>query len=468
MPVRVAPNCRRSAAACAAACAGTFLPLNAVRGAGDGDEPASIAAAAAMEMFDPLDLPGREPADRVRPETPPAPEPKPQEPPDWFGGKPWWEWQHISGNWGGARTALEDIGLTFNGSFTLDWGAAWSGGLSGAAKAPRLVDVNATLDLEKAFKLEGGSVYADFMTTAGGDLSDEVGDYQGVSNIQNPTSMTQLAELWYQQWLFDKVVRIKFGKVDANREFGFSTASTEFLNSSGAVEPTIVGFPTYPNPAMSLNIFVYPTDSWYIGAGLYDGATSEGINTGPRGPATFFSDSEASSWFVISETGYTFKELGPLRKFRLALGGWTQTAHFDEFDGGTRHGVWGMYGIGEAMVWKRDPEKEDDERGLWLFGQVGCTSDEVSAVGNHGGFGAHLVGTFDGRDTDSAGLYVTYADLSSATGSPYAKGETTVECYYRCNLTPCIHLQPDLQVVVNPSGRSDTAVVGILRVSIDF
>ena len=54
---------------------------------------------------------------------------------------------------------------------------------------------------------------------------------------------TALYELWYEQYLFDDVVRVKIGKLDANSEFAYVEHGGEFIHSSPGVSPSILSFP---------------------------------------------------------------------------------------------------------------------------------------------------------------------------------------------------------------------------------
>ena len=59
--------------------------------------------------------------------------------------------------------------------------------------------------------------------------------------------------------------------------------------------------PTYPDPAMSVNVFVYPFKWLYGGIGVYDGSGVDGIATGSFGPAKFFDG--PGHYYTIGETG---------------------------------------------------------------------------------------------------------------------------------------------------------------------
>jgi porin len=431
----------------------------------------------------PQDLPGVEKGPRQRPPAPlpppvPAPPAPPPELPEWFGGKPFWEWSHLTGNWGGLRDSLEEKGFSFAGSYTLDWIGVWSGGASNRASTRTLLDLNGTFDLEKIVNLKGGTFFLDFYSTDMRGL-DDVGDFQGVSSITTAENDDQLGQAWYEQWLFNKVVRVKVGKVDAQTEFAFIKAASDFMNLSVVFSPTLIGMPTYPDPAFGANIFVYPTENIYVGAAAYDGAAgaNDSLRTGGHGTRTVFSDTKSSDWYFITEAGLTWSQAAALGKGRFAAGLWHHTGDFERFDGGLDSGATGFYLIAEQQLLRRGgggakpAEGEDDpgaDQGVFAFGVLGWSNDEISDVGLHLVGGLSLKGTFDGRDDDAAGLAATWADLSDKAG--YVDDETEITLFYKVQCTGFVTLTPTLTWVLNPSGDPslDDAVVGALRVAVTF
>lgn len=454
------PTLARCALACAALAATPFV-------AGAQEALATVETEAVME-YDPPHLRGHPDAPRTRVAAPPpVTATVAAELPDWFGGKAYTDWSNATGDWGGIRGWFAERGVTFAASYTLDWSSVWSGGVRRGASTRTLLDANFTLDLEKIAGIRGGEVFFDFYSTDGRGGTLDAGDTHGVSNIQTDENLDQIAEVWYQQWLFERAARIKLGKVDANSEFAFVDAASSFLNSAAGVSTPVFALPTYPDPATSVNVFVYPTPWMYVGAGIYDGASFDGIATGRNGPTTFFSDKRSDSWFSIAEGGVTWDRLGSLGLGRLAIGGWRHSAEFERFDGGIERGVEGFYFVAEQQILRG---AADDANGLFAFVRYAWTDENVTAAGQHIGGGLVLRGTFPGRDDDEAGIFVSTLTLSDAAGAAFNGDETAVELYYRFNVTPFIHLTPDLQWVGNPSGDAsiDDAVVGALRVEVDF
>ena len=203
-------------------------------------DPASVLFET-MITTPPIDLPGHEKGERTRPPEPAVP---PLEEPavsEWFGGDPWPTWSRATGDWAGARTSLEASGVSINGSLILDWSSILDGGIQQRSATRHLLDVNVNVDLETILGIDGATFFADFYSQAGPNGSQDAGDIQGFSNIDLDGDVDQLAELWYEQWLFDDHVRIKLGKVDANSEFAFVDTAGSFINSSAGVSPTVLG-----------------------------------------------------------------------------------------------------------------------------------------------------------------------------------------------------------------------------------
>ncbi len=186
---------------------------------------------------------------------------------------PWWRWERMTGEWGGVRPQLENQGFMFGGGFTFDDSHGGIGGIRRRWAARGLLNLELTVDLEKLMGLEGGTFYTDYQAFVGFDGSRDIGDIQAFSNI-DLNKRSQLAEFWYEQWLWNKGFRFKIGRVDANSEFAFVDNGADFINSSMGFNPTIFVFPTYPDPASSANFFLYPTENLSFGFGLYDGAAS--------------------------------------------------------------------------------------------------------------------------------------------------------------------------------------------------
>ncbi len=436
-------------------------------GAGDVFDAAELVPSAASAL--PPILPGQEPGARGREGTPGAREG--DAPREWFGESPWLGWSRATGDWGGSRTALEELGIDFNGSLVSEWSRILEGADAQRSGFRFLFDANLALDLGRLAGLEGAGVFLDFQTANAPVGGAAVDGFQAYSNISIDGSITQLSQCWYEQWLLDRALRVKIGKVDANSEFAYIGSAGAFINASAGFTPAIFAFPTYPDPSTGVNLFVYPTDAFYAGVGVYDGgAAVDGIATGALGPAGFFDDEDSDDWFVVGEVGTTLANAGPFDQARIAAGFWWHSGEFARFDGGTEDGTTGFYALAEARAWRPAGDlAEDDERGLWAFLQFGSADDAVSAVAMQFGGGVTMRGTFAGRDADAFGVYASFVEPSGDPLAGFSGDETVIELFYEWAVTPSLSIKPDIQWISNPGAAGgDDAIVATLRCTVAF
>ncbi len=375
------------------------------------------------------------------------------------------EWRHATGDWGGVRDWLGEHGVDPEVFLTND--ASWvaSGGAHRGGTALRtLLDVTVTIDANELVGLPGARFFVDFQLQRGTDGSTDAGDLQGFSNIDGP-HRTQLAKIWYEQVLFDRLLRVKLGKVDANTDFAYVEHGFRFLNSSSGYSPTVLGLPTYPDPSFGALAFLRPGGGVYAGAGVFDGATQAGIATGPRGPRTVFDG--PSDLFVVAEAGVRWSGGERGLGGRAGAGLWRHTGDFARFGGGTDDGTEGLYVVLDQKLWRPDA---DSERGIGGSLQFGLADDDVSAVARHLGVGLEWVGPFEMRAEDAIGVGVSWAAFSDEPGAGLrGEGELAVEVFYSALVTPWLRLKPDLQYVHDPGGSgADDALVFTLRSAITF
>jgi len=376
----------------------------------------------------------------------------------------WSDWELLTGDWQGSRAWLAERGVEISATFVVDTSWLFEGGEGGVddrTTTRALTDLGVDVDLERAAGLAGTRAYLELYTQAGRNASDVVGDAQGLSNI-DAENVAQLAELWVEHGAADGAWRFKLGKVDANGEFANVGAASEFLNSSAGYSPTIFPFPSYPDPATSANLFASPADGWQVGIGVYNAVDGGTVSGRRRLPADF------DELFVVGQVDRTWGVEGEAGAGRAAVGGWHHTGAFDRFDGGTESGTAGSFALLEQRLVARGEEEGDLE--LTGFLQWGCADEAVSAFEGHLAAGLVAGGLVPGRESWDTGLYLTRADLSDDPGAGLGSGELAIELFQEVVLTPSVVLRPDLQVIVDPSGREDIgdAWVFTLRVELSL
>jgi porin len=388
-------------------------------------------------------------------------------PREWIGGLPYSDWTRATGDWNGLRDDLAAAGIEFGGFYAADLCAPWSGADRRRSSLPSVLDLNVAFDLEAIAGLPRTLFYVDAYMIQGRSPSTDVGDAQGLSSLSS-ANVEQIAEVWLETWLCDQL-RIKAGKIDWNSEFAFREIGGEFVNSTPLVPPTVVAYPTYPNPATAVQAFFVPSDRFYLGAGVFDGAQADGIQTGKRGPRGFFSDDESDAYFYTAELGTGWPGGERWGSGRFALGAYYHSASFATFDGGTDRGTAGLWVNFEQRVWRENPTA-DDPQGIGVFAGYSNADADVSAFAATFVAGLEWTGPVPGRDLDIFGAGAFWADLSNREGAGTPRDEIAFECFYKVALTPAVSLKPELQYIVNPSGADDAndVLVGLLRLEILF
>ncbi len=372
----------------------------------------------------------------------------------------------LTGTWNGYRTRLEDRGVSIHFGF---WGDVFQNVRGGANTADmdfmHVESLNFTFDTEKLFGLKGGTFFIDLQHIGGDNPSNNIGDWQWVSNIAGDRR-DQVAEFWYEQKLMDDKVRIKLGKIDATYEFDVSDVAGSFLNASSGLSPTTAGFTTYPDPAFGIVGEYVPCDAFYVRGGVFDGAGQEGKTLGDDGARTLFSG--PADLFFIAEIGsnWTLHDLPG----KAAIGVTYHNGTFDRFDGGTEDGAASVYLVAEHMLNKEDSEDEEDEQGLSVFVRAGLTDGDTQDVTYHLGGGVVAVGLIDGREDDSTGVALNLVGFSNESAANFGGDELNIELYYQIQVTDYFSITPDVQYIVNPSGDDslDDALALGMRFTLEF
>lgn len=379
----------------------------------------------------------------------------------------------VTGDWWDFRDQLSEVGLTFGAQYIAEYSYVIDGGINEDGSFRNLFTFDVELDLDSAFGIGGGSVFLQYLSVnaeRGGTM--DSGDIQIYTNIENDRSLDVIYELWYEQVLLDGRLRLKFGKVDANSEFNLVEIAGDFANSSAGFSPTNFAFPSYPDPAMSVNAFATIIDAnthdLVIGYGFYDGAAADDVPTGRRDPSTFFSDEKSDAYFHVWQAELSWDDFDAECQWfndgRLTVGAWLHTSAFERFDGMMDQDTAGFFITVEQHLFATDGGSTD--RGLHGFFQYGWADEDVSEFAQHIAGGLVWSGPLPGRDDDSAGLYASFVDLSDAPEAKFDGDEFMLDTYYRVQVTPAVFIQPELQFIIDPSGRSDIddALVAGVRV----
>lgn len=365
----------------------------------------------------------------------------------------------LFGDLGGVRPALAEHGVAVELGLVLDGTKVVRGGAAREEAVRGLFDVAVSADLAALAGAEGGQAFLDAYSIFG-DQDAGVGNLQGISNIDADVR-DQIAELWVEQLLFDDRLRVKVGKVDANSEFAWVEYGAEFIGPAWAISPNVLGIPTYPETAVSANVFWTPDDATFLGVGVYDGAGQSGYRTGLHGVGTAFGSPD-DLWLVV-EGGRAWSD------GRFGVGAWHGTGDFDEFTGGTSSGSEGVYAVLDQALASEVGEDGESIATTGMFLRAAYADPEVSEIELHLATGVQWSGLVDARPDDLCGCAICIAELSDEAGFGEDR-EVVLEAFWRFQATPFLSFKPDLQYVVNPGGDpalDDATVLG-LRIEAAF
>ncbi len=371
-----------------------------------------------------------------------------------------------TGDWWGERQRLRQAGVTIEASLVLEGFKNFRGGLrTTTLVGASTFDLSLALDTEKLLNWKGGKFYVDLEDHAGRNPSQVlVGDLQIFDKL-NSASYLQCFELWYEQKLFDSRLRLKIGKVDANTEFSVIDNGLVFINSSTQVSPTVFVFPTTPDPMPSINVFYTPSRSFYASFGSYYANQSVGFGNLVGSPQSV--QVSKSGAFLIGETGLKWQH-APLFQSpgNLKLGAWGHTGTFPRLDGSEQQGTYGYYVILDQTLWQ-PPGQPLDGRGVRTFLIYGRTQQTITPINQHIGGGVTWTGLLSARPNDIVGFSPQYAHLSPQAGLSHSY-ELAMEVFYKLPITRWAKLMADLQYIINPGGQYPNALVGTLRMKLNF
>jgi porin len=443
----------------------------------------------------------------VAPTTQPAMPSLIQELPDYSGDV--WSRRYLTGDWVGARTELAGQGVLFDFGTTqiLQGNAAGGKDTSDAFRYSGSLDFMLRLDTARMGAWPGGLITLRGETQLGQSINSKAGallpvNYDALLPAPNESGLTTLSEYYITQALSEQVV-VLAGKIDLGMGDGNVFAHderTQFLNTAFRVNPVL--FNAGPYTAMAAGVMLLPTDWLTITTFLNDNdpdgaATRSGFNTAFHG----------REWYSVSqEYTFTIKPLGheghqrfgwfwtsrdflqlefdsrlqsPVRSSggflrRRLVPGWLRAVRVADrivslarLERGTDD--WGLYYNFDQYLFT---ECEDPKQGWGVFGRFGWSNGEANVLEQFYSLGLGGKGSIPNRDGDTWGIGYYCANTSEGVDTLLGtSSEQGVELFYNIELTPWLHLTPDLQIIIDPGANfrdRDVAIVYGIRAQFAF
>ncbi len=364
----------------------------------------------------------------------------------------------LTGDWYGMRSTLLQNGIDIEAELSAAGTMLSEPGQDGQRRylQSRFL-ASVRFDTGPSLGLPGGTLFAEFESISGADGSPQEGMLQPYSNLDAP-HRDQLNQLWYRQALWSGLVLATLGKIDVNSEFDNSPVAAPFQNRGLSFSPTIVGFPTYPDPATGAEGEIDLT-SFYIKAGEYDGSTATGEATGEH-----WLNATLATRFEIAEAGLVWGATPTSHVAEIVVGGWLHTATFTRFDGTQAPGTKGAYALADVQ-----PFSSAGGGGLAFFAEGGFADPRVTRYARHLGGGV-TSSEPGGAHANAIGLAATWVGTSREAGSPCDADETVGELFLRYQAAGWLILTPDVQWIRRPGGISTARdlYLGMVRADIAF
>lgn len=351
----------------------------------------------------------------------------------------------------------------------LQAGAAWkgdmahslSGGLRQGSVFLGMATFSVGLDTESAGLWKNGLFAASAARTLGAMPSAELfGDAQVTSNIE-AGNHTFLMELWIRQRFGS--AEITAGLQDMNAIFAISESGGLFLNSSFGIMPVITGnipAPVFPLTSPGVTVVAEMGSYGSFAAALFDGRPVP-FEDNPFNTRWKFASGDGV--LAIAEYSHQTGTGGLPGKYKAGL--FSHNHLIGEFLGHEMPDslcgpTIGWYLLADQTFWQAENRKAA------FFLQAGYTPSRESYIDLTAAFGINITGLIRDRMKDVAGLAFTAGRFNGGGGS-----ETAIEITYRIHFSENIFLQPDLQYIINPSGRSSGiphCLAGFLRLGVSL
>lgn len=376
--------------------------------------------------------------------------------------------EYLFGDWAGRRTTLEEQGykLTFN--YTAD--TQWNFGgpdrnMSFFGRARFIADI----DMEKAAGLKGGRLFISALSQDGDLANVRAGTYSPLSSIAGADT-TRLDQFYYEQSLFDDILKIRVGQVAGVDEFGAQPYGGYFVNNQLGYATNLefnsrIPFNAGAQPGIIVE--VGREEGLYAKAGIFSGKPDP-FNNDKHG-VDF--DIDSNSTVYAAEIGYRF---GGDLPGDIRIGGHYNDGTFTRVDTGAEvDDNYVVYAMANKTVWQ-DPT--DKKRGIDLGISAFFAPTSRNATSSEILISAAYRGIIPCRPDDFLSFGFVRNDFGKEAGDASRSlgfgglgEEYVVELSYKYQVTPAFAIQPDLQYIANPAGtsRSDVWVAGF-RTSINF
>jgi porin len=395
--------------------------------------------------------------------------------------------QHLFGDWGGARTYLENHGIDLNLDWTSESAANIEGGRRQGFDYAQQISLQLDVDWQKLAGLTGFSTHLALINRAGRNLSsDYIGDdVLQAQEIYGAGFDMAVHDVWFygEQKLFDDRVDIVLGRVFPGMDFAASPLYCDFMTLTICGHPRALtaeqGFIDWPQNTWGGRIRVRPTSDTYVMAGVYG---SQPFPAGGRSGFDWSVDHITGAFYAL-ELGWE-PRLGPEHlpgHYKIGAGYDTSNFVSNSFvltgSPPLTHGRTQFWLTFDQMLFRNGAAPDS---GLTLLGAYAHDDPSNSFFQNFVWVGMLYSGFWKARPTDQIGLAFTYYQVSSTLseaesleqefGLPptYPFGVQNhgmvLEANYSLPVYRGVSLQPEVEYFIRPGGVSSVRNALVLGV----
>jgi len=360
----------------------------------------------------------------------------------------WTEREQLTGDWGGARTSMEDAGFTPFAYYNFIYAGNVDGGIEEEDDFAGDLYLGINIDLEKQFGWDDTILKLSGIDRHGDSIDESVGSQYSTMQLVGGQT-TFLYELNLEK-TFNEKLALKLGRTTATDDFVGSPLYSYSLNNAvnGQIRAVLFDgvMTSYPFPVWGGRAKYASTEEHTFQFGVYQ-LTEDMFDPSSNGLDFDIDGDDGVSLFAQ----YDWRPEINGRPARFYVG--MNNAFWDDMptiEGTSEDYLLRLYGHGEVEV-------VDD---LTLFLTLAYTDeDNVAIIPLQSSFGANYKGLIPGRGNDRTVFFVTYGEFSDeavvAEGASEKDCEMVYELGHRIQITPSLYAQPDIQYVVNPGGTGD-------------
>jgi len=384
---------------------------------------------------------------------------------------------NLFGNVGGIRSALDKAGVTYTLLYVNQAATNVRGGVRNDLAYADMFWLSGSADIEKLVGIKGASFHISFTKRGGQDLRATAGLNANllVNEVFGQGNIYRFNHAYWQQSLFDDRLNVKVGRISGSFDFFPFACSFQNLTFCAAI-PAYVTPNWTPFPGYTYGIVprVNVAKNLYIQGGLYqiDSRYNQPDRAFALGPIFRGEGSRKNI-----EAGWSPAIGGQAGHYRVGLffdnvGGRDVARDVNGNDAAitqrpllTHKSQFGYYIMADQDVW-HDPSRPD--RRLTIFANLVQADRHVARLRQIAEMGAFWQGPLIARPQDEIGVAIgrvkTNEALTDADAALRRLGVSTraarryeypAEFFYSLHPVPSIIVQPNVQYIVNPGGRTD-------------